>query len=33
VHHRLIDFELREHNGQMREETLADGKLGRTHIE
>ena len=24
VHHRLIDFELREHNGQMREETLAD---------
>jgi hypothetical protein len=24
VHHRLIEFELREHKGQMREETLAD---------
>ena len=23
VHHRLIEFELKEHNGQMREETLA----------
>ena len=24
VHHRLIEFELKEHKGQMREETLAD---------